>query len=233
MLIIFYEDFTKVKNIIAKLKNESIAPVQEINIFDYLNNPDNFKINSNDVAYFLFNSALSTLLLDKLKSSRCTVLNKEFFLLSLDKEKVQRLLLSNNINVPKVVDFNRITNQKLILKAKNHTLPVHIFERKDELNAFFIDKNIYDYYVEEFIDSNIEYKIYFVNGKMFFYDNIKPILQESLNQSTNQISKILKLDIFSADVLFKDGKFFIIDINPAAGLFMSKDARQKLLNFVI
>lgn len=232
MLIIFYEDFTKVKNIIAKLKQESASPVQEINILDFLNSPENFKISSDNVAYFLFNSTLSALLFDKLDSSRCTILNKDFFLLNLDKKKVQELLLNNNINVPKIIDFNKTTNQKLILKSKNHTLPVHIFESHKELDNFLINYNANDYYAEEFIDSDTEYKIYYVNGKMFFYDNTKPICDKQLNNSFNQISKMLKLDIFSADILFKDNKFFIIDINPAAGLFMSKSARQELLNFV-
>lgn len=232
MLMIFYDDIKKVKNIIDKIKKESKSRVQEINIYDYLKNPNVIEICSNDVAYFLFNNTLSALLANKLNRYQCKVLNKEFFLKKFDKEKVQRLLLKNKINVPKIIDISKITNQKLICKSKNHTLPVNIFESNEDLNKFMANKNNCEFYAEEFIEKDAEYKIYYVNGKMFFYENIEPIYDKLLNKSFEKIGKILKLDIFSADVLFKDGKFFVIDINPATGLFLSKNARRELLGFL-
>lgn len=232
MLIIFYDNFEKVKNIIQKISTESESLVEKINIFDYLKNPAGFQINSNDVAYFLFNRNISTLIIKKLNKTGCTILNKKFFLKNFDKKKVQELLLKNRISVPNLINVNNFSTQKFILKSKNHTLPVNIFESKEDFLKFVSNKNIDEFYAEEFIEKDAEYKIYYVNGKIFFYDGTEPVCNKKLNKSFEKISRLLKLNIFSVDVLFKCDKFFFIDINPATGLFLSKDARQELLKFV-
>lgn len=230
MLIIFYDEIEKHKNTLDKISEENKFLVKNINVFDYLNNCEKFTINSSDVVYFLLNTNVKTLLVSKLNSLQCTILNKKFFLKNLDKEKVQRILLNNQINVPKIIELNKITDTKVIVKSKNHTLPVNIFENKKELNKFLANKNICDFYVEELIDKDNEYKIYFVKGKVFFYDNVQQIYDENLYKTLQLISEILKLDIYSTDVLFKDNKFYIVDINSVTGLFMSKNARKELIN---
>lgn len=229
MLIIFHNNHKNMNNIVDKISEGNKAQIKVINICDYLDNSENFEINSSDVIYFLCNNYyLNNLIIEKLNKIQCKILNKCFYLKNYDKEKVQNILLKNQINVPKIVDFNEKINKKVILKAKKHTLPVNIFENMAELKKFLLDKNMCDFYAEEFIEKDKEYKIYHVNGKMFFYDNIETFYNEKLNKTLQLIGEIFELDIYSVDVIFAKEEFYIIDINTASGLFMSKGARREL-----
>ena len=233
MLVVFYDKVKNVQNIIDKIKSNDILIVKEIYIEDFLDEKEKYKISESDVAYILCNNnVLINKLIEKLSDVKCKILNKEFYIQNYDKEKIQKKLLKNDIKVPKIIDFNENFNKKLICKPKNHTLEVNIFDNIKSLEVFLNDKNIDDFYIEEYIENDVEYKIYFVNNKVFFYENVENLNNEKLNETLNKISKILKLDVYSVDVIFnKNEEFYIIDINPSAGLFMSKDAQRELINF--
>ncbi|MBQ8844567.1 MAG: hypothetical protein IJ008_00960 [Clostridia bacterium] len=233
MLVVFYDKVKNVQNIIDKIKSNDILIVKEIYIEDFLDEKEKYKISESDVAYILCNNnVLINKLIEKLSDVKCKILNKEFYMQNYDKEKIQKKLLKNDIKVPKIIDFNEKFNKKLICKPKNHTLEVNIFDNIKSLEMFLNDKNIDDFYIEEYIENDVEYKIYFVNNKVFFYENVENLNNEKLNETLNKIGKILKLDVYSVDVIFnKNEEFYIIDINPSAGLFMSKDAQRELINF--
>lgn len=233
MLVVFYDKVKNVQNIIDKIKSNDILIVKEIYIEDFLDEKEKYKISESDVAYILCNNnVLINKLIEKISNIKCKILNKEFYIQNYDKEKIQKKLLKNDIKVPKIIDFNEKFNKKLICKPKNHTLEVNIFDNIKSLEMFLNDKNIDDFYIEEYIENDVEYKIYFVNNKVFFYENVENLNNEKLNETLNKISKILKLDVYSVDVIFnKNEEFYIIDINPSAGLFMSKDAQRELINF--
>lgn len=233
MLVVFYDKVKNVQNIIDKIKSNDILIVKEIYIEDFLDEKEKYKISESDVVYILCNNnVLINKLIEKLSDVKCKILNKEFYIQNYDKEKIQKKLLKNDIKVPKIIDFNEKFNKKLICKPKNHTLEVNIFDNIKSLEMFLNDKNIDDFYIEEYIENDVEYKIYFVNNKVFFYENVENLNNEKLNETLNKISKILKLDVYSVDVIFnKNEEFYIIDINPSAGLFMSKDAQRELINF--
>lgn len=229
MLIIFHDNHKNMNNIVNKISEGNKSQIKVINICDYLNNCGNFEINFSDVIYFLCNdNYLNNLIIEKLDKIQCKILNKGYYLKNYNKEKVQKKLLKNQINTPKIVDFNEKINKKVILKAKTHTLPVNIFENMVELKKFLLNKNMSDFYAEEFIEKDIEYKIYYVNDKIFFYDNIETFYNEKLNKTLQLIGEIFELDIYSVDVIFVGEKFYIIDINSSSPLFMSKFARQEL-----
>lgn len=233
MLIISHNNHKNINNIVNKLNSENKFKINVINICDYLDNCEKFEIKFSDVIYFLLNDKdLINLIIEKINKNQCKILNKGFYLKKYNKENVQNILLKNQINAPKIVDFNENINKKVILKAKYHTLPVNIFENMTELKKFLLDKNTCDFYAEEFIEKDIEYKIYYVNGKIFFYDNIETFYNEKLNKTLQLIGKILELDIYSVDVIFAKEEFYIIDINTATGLFMSKGARQELTSLI-
>ena len=232
MLVVFYDKVKNVQNIIDKIKSNDILIIKEIYIKDFLDEKEKYKISESDVVYILCNNnVLINKLIEKISDVKCKILNKEFYIQNYDKEKIQKKLLKNDIKVPKIIDFNEKFNKKLICKPKNHTLEVNIFDNIKSLEMFLNDKNIDDFYIEEYIENDVEYKIYFVNNKVFFYENVENLNNEKLNETLNKISKILKLDIYSVDVIFnKNEEFYIIDINPSAGLFMSKDAQRELIN---
>ncbi len=72
------------------------------------------------------------------------------------------------------------------------------------------------FYFEETIIGN-EYKIYYINGKIFSKNQIK--INESVSIIFDKISKILGLEMFFLLILYKitKKKIFIIDVNPAPG----------------
>ena len=64
------------------------------------------------------------------------------------------------------------------------------------------------------------------------YDNEKDFRYiEKLTTIFKKISDVLNLQVFSVDILMSDEKFFVIDVNPAAGLYNSKLSRQYLVEW--
>lgn len=231
MLIIFYDNVKNVQNIIAKIKNENSVLVKEISIQDYLKNNSNFEINVDDVVYILSNdNVLNNKLIENLSIVDCKILNKNYYLSNYDKQQIQQILFQNCVPVPKIINLNDDFVGKVICKPKNHTLAVNIFDDMNSLRCFLKNKDANEYYIEKFEEYEIEYKIYFVNNKMFFYEEVNAVDNKLLNETLNKISDILKLDVYSVDVLFNAQQFYIIDINPSAGLFKSKDARIALID---
>lgn len=234
MLIILHHNIENAQNIIAKIKSENASLVKDFCIKKFLNNNKSKTINASDIVYILCNDNYLTIeLIKKLASTKCKILNEEFYLNNYDKEKIQELLIKNGINAPKILKKYENINHKIVCKPKNHCLSVNIFNNINDAKMYLSDKNATDYYLEEYIVNSAEYKIYYANNRAFFYDNVKTVASNDLAKSLNKISNILKLDIFSADVIFDHDEFYFVDINPSSGLYMSKGARKELFNYAI
>ena len=84
------------------------------------------------------------------------------------------------------------------------------------------------FYLEEKLDNTYEYKIYYVNKKVFFKDKIK-IYDQEIDEMCEKISKILKLEVFSVDLIKIQDEYYVIDVNPSSAFYLSKKARLEFI----
>jgi hypothetical protein len=81
-------------------------------------------------------------------------------------------------------------------------------------------------------------KYTFINNKIFSTNTNKNDLQPNFNNIHNckkalkKISKMVFLDVFSADVIHTETNYFIIDINPAPSLRSSLASRKAFIEFI-
>ena len=54
-------------------------------------------------------------------------------------------------------------------------------------------------------------------------------MDEKIKQICLKISEVLQLELFSVDIIMQDGYYYVIDINPSAGLYKSSKSRKKLV----
>ena len=222
----------KLKNIIKKINEETSIKV--IFMEDYIIAKN--KLQKGSVVYVINNDErVFKQFINSQNVKECKIINKQYYLKNLNKEKIQQILNNNNILVPKIFDYNNLNNNfPVMCKSKNHTIFTGKFDNKKTLEFFLQDKNIDDFYFEEVIDKNkfFEYKLYFVNKEFFFYDDVNKLTIKNLSNVLNTISSILNLEVYSIDIFTNGTKTFIIDINPSAGFYKSKQARKKLISII-
>ena len=95
----------------------------------------------------------------------------------------------------------------------------------------FCKFNISDFYCEKIIDGGKEIKIYCINNVI--YNNDKIIEDKELNELFRKITDALEIETYSADIIYKENKNIVIDINPSSGFFGSDIARKYFLKYVI
>ena len=71
-----------------------------------------------------------------------------------------------------------------------------------------------------------------MKDKTFMYENQNDYSNfKEISNICGKISKALDLQVFSADILICENEIYVIDVNPAAGLFNSTDSRKKLVEW--
>lgn len=223
----------RLKNRIISLKKE--APIRVVYLQDFINKAN--KIKAGSIIYLINNDKmLINAFLNSPNLEGCKIINKQYFANSFDKLEVQQILQKNKILTPLIYDFDSISTQfPIMCKSKNHTSFTAPFNSKHDLDAFLSDKCLGDFYFEEYINASdfVEYKLYFVVDEMFFYDDLGCVPQiKGLQQCLAKISAILGLEVFSVDILTNKKRTYIIDINPASGLYKSAKARKKLVEII-
>lgn len=185
-------------------------------------------INNSNI-YFLCNTPLISKIVKGLNSNNY-IFNKEYYLSNYKKKDAQILLEQNNINVPKIIDYNKIENNiyPIFCKENNHVGIIFLVYNKLTLDKFFKNFNINKFYLEEKLDNTYEYKVYYVNKKVFFKDKVE-IYDLKINNICENISKILKLEIFSVDLIKIQNEYYVIDVNPSSAFYLSNKARLEFI----
>ncbi len=212
-----------------KIKESSKKPVNIIWIEDFIMNDENREKLNGDVIYFLCNSILINGLIEYLKGVKCYIFNKRFFEKNYRKLEIQNILRENTIKTPRIL-FNPLLNQiKLPIFCKENKHAGMIFKAYtiNTLESFFQKFDIKDFYLEEPIEGESETKYYYVRDSIYSKNNIK--VTDSVKEYCIKISKILKLEVFSIDIIKRNNEHIVIDVNPSAGFYMLDEARNKLL----
>lgn len=224
---------------VEKLKKQSKLPTEVIYIEDIVNSNNTLMDFKNSIIYFLCcNSQLVSIAIQKLEKYNCYIINKEYLIKNYLKLDVQRLLLKSNINVPKIYLIENIEDVKfpIFCKENRHEGIIIQVYNKISLIRFFEKFNTNEFYLEETVHNNNtnlkEFKVYFVEEEIFLKDNVN--YNKVLIEICKKVSLALNnLEVFSADIIQNnDGEYFIIDVNPSAGFYLSDDGRRYFLDKV-
>lgn len=216
-----------------KLKDESYIPTNIYYIEDLnLEMIEKYNFN-NHMIYFLCNLSLNNKIISALKNKHCYFINKKFFLHDYTKLEVQQVLNDNNIDIPEIVTINGLNKiqNPIFCKENSHVGINLVAYSENTLVKFFCKFNISDFYYEKIITGGKEMKLYCINN--IVYDNNKIIKNKELNELFKKITNSLQIETYSADIINKENKNIVIDINPNSGFFGSNIARKEFLKYVI
>lgn len=223
---------------VKKLKNESELQTEVIYIEDLVS-IENISLDfENSIVYFLCcNSPLVPTAIQRLAKNQCYIINRKYLTRNYSKLDVQTLLYRNNIKVPEIYFTDNFENIKfpVFCKENRHEGIIVQAYNKITLTRFFNKFDNKEFYLEKTISDNgyNEFKVYFVEGKIFLKDmnNYNEILKEICQK----VSMVLdNLEVFSTDIIQNsNGEYFIIDINPSAGFYLSDDGRKYFLDGLI
>lgn len=215
-----------------RLKGENYLPTNIYCIEDLnLNNIKKYNF-ENHIIYFQCNIPLNVKVIYKLKDVNCYIVNKEFYEHNYTKLEVQKILDNNKIYIPKIskIDSLNKISYPIFCKENSHVGINLIAYSENTLIKFFSKFDISDFYCEEVIKNGNEMKLYCIKNEI--YDSNKSKQNKELKQLFNKISKILNLEVYSVDIINKDTKNIIVDINPNSGYFGSNIARKEFLKFI-
>lgn len=232
MLYIFISHYDDCSKNVEKIKETDKKNIKKIYLEDYFAGP--FELEEADRVYFLTNTVLALQFIERFGKNNY-IINRSYYTRNFNKFETQKLLKDNGLSVPNVLEFEHINKKSfpIMCKSKKHADFVIAVHTLGALNDIFSKYNKNDFYLEQMIDTNEEIKIYFVKDEIYFYDGYKnKKISKEISELCRRISKVLSLEVFSVDVLVNNEKLFVIDVNPAAGLYNSVFARKKLVEWV-
>mgnify|MGYP002518352242 CR=1 FL=1 len=216
---------------VKKIMDDFPNCVDYFYVEDYINNAKSFLFTSNDIIYILNNSSYNLLLIKKMKNKVHNIINEKFYSHKYNKLDMQERIKKNNILVPNILKYNNLTkyNFPLFFKSVNHADIVLKVYNRNSLDIL-LTKFKNNFYLEESLENySKEYKVYFIKNAIYFDDNYKKFMDEKIKQICLKISEVLQLELFSVDIIMQDGYYYVIDINPSAGLYKSSKSRKKLV----
>ena len=230
-IVLSYEDnyIDRVENI----KEEFFDDVDYFYVEDYINKNILLDFTNNDIIYILNNSTYNLQLIKEIKDKVYKIINEEFYCKENTKLKIQKELKTNDILVPNIIEYEKVTKYEypLFFKSVDHAelvLKVYNKNSLDNLLQKFDSRSIY---LEESLeDSNSEeYKVYFIKNTIYFDDMYGNYTDNIIEQLCLKIGNILKLELFSIDIIKRNDYYYVIDINPSAGLYKSSKSREALI----
>lgn len=216
-----------------KLKDESYIPTNIYYIEDLnLEMIEKYNFN-NHMIYFLCNLSLNNKIISALKNKHCYFINKKFFLHDYTKLEVQQVLNDNNIDIPEIVTINGLNKiqNPIFCKENSHVGINLVAYSENTLVKFFCKFNISDFYYEKIITGGKEMKLYCINN--IVYDNNKIIKNKELNELFKKITNSLQIETYSADIINKENKNIVIDINPNSGFLVPILLGKNFLNMLL
>ena len=178
-------------------------------------------------------------------SPRNTLINRDFLISRKTKFSVQTRLRLAGVNVPDsliVTDenlFGEILQRlrlPLYIKSQQQTSIVIRVETEKEFHDNILGRSAENFYFEE--SANLEKfyleKIYYVDGYIES-KNEEFVITDILRTELKNISNVLNLDVYSADIFvsINSDTYLYIDINPSPGLFQSSEARIHLAKYIL
>ncbi len=200
---------------------------------DILKNKAKNYLNENNSFYFLTLNKKAQTSRDKLLKSGAKVLNGGF---NLDKFEIQSKLCQLGLPTPRLLDLNSINKGEfpLFVKGKTHSKFNALIQNKHSLEYLLKHINPKEFYLEERVKYISIEKIYFLNGKVFFKDDLDVLKISNIKPKVARLAKIiangLNLDVFSMEIFVNGNKIWIFDIDDKTGLYLSKEARSELKN---
>ena len=230
-IVLSYED--NYIDRVEKIKEEFFDDVDYFYVEDYINKNILLDFTNNDIIYILNNSTYNLQLIKEIKDKVYKIINEEFYCKENTKLKIQKELKTNDILVPNIIEYEKVTKYEypLFFKSVDHAelvLKVYNKNSLDNLLHKFDSKSIY---LEESLeDSNSEeYKVYFIKNTIYFDDMYGNFTDNIIEQLCLKIGNILKLELFSIDIIKRNDYYYVIDINPSAGLYKSSKSREALI----
>lgn len=230
-IVLSYED--NYIDRVEKIKEEFFDDVDYFYVEDYINKNILLDFTNNDIIYILNNSTYNLQLIKEIKDKVYKIINEEFYCKENTKLKIQKELKTNDILVPNIIEYEKVTKYEypLFFKSVDHAelvLKVYNKNSLDNLLQKFDSKSIY---LEESLeDSNSEeYKVYFIKNTIYFDDMYGNFTDNIIEQLCLKIGNILKLELFSIDIIKRNNYYYVIDINPSAGLYKSSKSREALI----
>lgn len=206
--------------------------VNIVYVEDILNKSE--KINYYDIIYIMNDNQMLEKLLEMLNKFNFIIINKEFFIKKYNKLTLKNSLMKFKIKFPETICFKELDKcvYPLYVKHINHSSTIIKASSYEEIQNFFIHNDKSKYYFEKAVDTrkSKEYKIYFINNNIYYYDGEKEH-HEILKKICLRISILCKLTVFSADFIKNNDEFYVIDINPMPGFYMSINARISLIKY--
>lgn len=192
------------------------------------------KINYYDIIYIMNDNQMLDKLLQMLYKFNSIIINKEFFFKKYNKLTLKDSLVGSKIKFPETIYFKDLEKNvyPLYVKHINHSSTIIKASSYEEVQNFFIHNDKSKYYFEKAVEvkNSKEYKIYFINNNIYYYDEEKEH-HEILKKICLKICILCKLTVFSVDVIKHNDEFYVIDINPMPGLYMSINARVNLIKY--
>ena len=230
-IVLSYED--NYIDRVEKIKEEFFDDVDYFYVEDYINKNILLDFTNNDIIYILNNSTYNLQLIKEIKDKVYKIINEEFYCKENTKLKIQKELKTNDILVPNIIEYEKVTKYEypLFFKSVDHAelvLKVYNKNSLDNLLQKFDSKSIY---LEESLeDSNSEEnKVYFIKNTIYFDDMYGNFTDNIIEQLCLKIGNILKLELFSIDIIKRNDYYYVIDINPSAGLYKSSKSREALI----
>lgn len=218
---------------VEKIKKEFVDDVDYFYVEDFINKNNLLTFAKNDIVYILNNSTYNFLLINEIKDNVYKIINEEFYCKKNNKLKIQKELKANDILVPNIIECNNVTkyNYPLFFKSIDHTELVLKVYNKNSLDNLLQKFDSSSIYLEESLEgsNSEEYKVYFIKNEIYFDDKYEDFTDERIKQICLKISNILKLELFSIDIIKQSNHYYVIDINPSAGLYKSSKSRKALV----
>lgn len=230
-IVLSYED--NYIDRVEKIKEEFFDDVDYFYVEDYINKNILLDFTNNDIIYILNNSTYNLQLIKEIKDKVYKIINEEFYCKENTKLKIQKELKTNDILVPNIIEYEKVTKYEypLFFKSVEHAKLVLKVYNKNSLDNLLQKFDSRSIYLEESIeDSNSEeYKVYFIKNTIYFDDMYGNFTDNIIEQLCLKIGNILKLELFSIDIIKRNDYYYVIDINPSAGLYKSSKSREALI----
>lgn len=230
-IVLSYED--NYIDRVEKIREEFLEDVDYFYVEDYINKNVSLTFSSDDVIYILNNSSYNLSLIKEIKCKVYKIINEKFYCKENTKLKIQKELKNNDILIPNIIEYEKVTkyNYPLFCKSVDHADLVLKVYNKNSLDNLFKKFDRGGIYLEESLENSNseEYKVYFIKNTIYFDDKYGDFMDEKIKQICLKISDILKLDLFSIDIIKQNNNYYVIDINPSAGLYKSSKSRKALI----
>lgn len=236
-LIVFISNEDNFYGSAKKIKDLCDIDCEIIYIESFIEEKGWEKITNSDIVYFLCNGEKVNFVFKNIikVNSNCKIINKEYLLKNDSKAIVQQKINKIGVPTPKLLSYDNIDTIKFPIFCKQNTHTGIVFKAytKRTITDFFQKFNVNNFYLEEDVtsdlESHIEFKAYFANGKTYPKDTENNFDKQIDNICIKIAHALYNLESFSVDFIQNNNGLYVIDVNIASGFYMSTGARKEFV----